>query len=72
MIDPWHPARIKKVSNREFIRRGINQHTLDKICKRVPVRTIKLVKCLKGLEEYGIESLDKGGSFHGWAILHEQ
>ncbi len=35
--------------------RGINQHTLEKICKREPVRSIKLAKCLKVLEEYDSE-----------------
>ncbi|MGB6481996.1 MAG: hypothetical protein WBE86_00760 [Candidatus Acidiferrales bacterium] len=45
-------ARIAKVPKREFMRRGINQHTLEKICKREPVRTVKLAKCLNALEEY--------------------
>ena len=45
-------ARITKVPKREFMRRGINQHTLEKICKREPVRAVKLAKCLKVLEEY--------------------
>jgi hypothetical protein len=37
------------------MRRGINQHTLEKICKREPVRAIKLAKCLQVLEEYGLQ-----------------
>ena len=45
-------ARIAKVPKREFMRRGISQHTLEKICAREPVRTIKLAECLKVLEEY--------------------
>jgi hypothetical protein len=45
-------ARIAKVPKREFMRRGINQHTLEKICRREPVRTVKLERCLKALEEY--------------------
>jgi hypothetical protein len=45
-------ARIAKVPKREFMRRGVNQHTLEKICNREPVRAIKLAKCLKVLEEY--------------------
>jgi hypothetical protein len=45
-------ARIAKVPKREFMRRGINQHTLEKICKPEPVRAIKLAKCLSVLEEY--------------------
>jgi hypothetical protein len=44
--------RIAKVHKREFIRRGVNQHTLEKIGKREPVRALKLAKCLKVLEEY--------------------
>lgn len=43
-------ARIAKVPKREFMRRGINQHTLEKICRREPVRADKLAKCLKALE----------------------
>lgn len=39
-------ARIAKVPKREFMRRGINQHTLEKICRREPVRISKLTKCL--------------------------
>jgi hypothetical protein len=31
-------ARIAKVPKREFMRRGINQHTLEKISNREPVR----------------------------------
>ena len=45
-------ARIAKVPKREFMRRGINQHTLEKICRREPVRAVKLEECLKALEEY--------------------
>src|SRR5215469_8944606 len=45
-------VRIRKVPKREFMRRGVNQHTLEKICKREPVRGLKLAKCLKVLEDY--------------------
>ena len=45
-------ARIAPVPKREFMRRGINQHTLEKICGRGPVRAVKLTKCLRALEEY--------------------
>lgn len=45
-------TRIAKVPKREFMRRGINQHTLEKICKCEPVRSIKLAKCIVALEEY--------------------
>ena len=48
-------ARIAKVPKREFMRRGINQHTLEKICKREPVRAIKLAMCLKVLDEHELE-----------------
>jgi hypothetical protein len=50
-------ARIAKVPKREFIRRGISQHTLEKICRREPVRTTKLTECLKVLAEYEKEKL---------------
>ncbi len=52
VADPEHLTRIADVPKREFMRRGINQHTLEKICKGEPVRAIKLAKCLKALEEY--------------------
>jgi len=45
-------AGIANIPKREFMRRGVNQHTLEKICKRVPVRAIKLARCLKALEAY--------------------
>lgn len=45
-------ARIAKVPRREFMRRGIPQHTLEKICRKDQVRSVKLAKCLKALEEY--------------------
>jgi hypothetical protein len=45
-------ARIAKVPKREFMRRGINQHTLEKICEREPVRAIKLARCLEVLVDY--------------------
>jgi len=43
--------RIAKVPKREFMRRGINQHTLEKVCRRKPVRTFNLATCMKVLEE---------------------
>jgi hypothetical protein len=48
--------RIAKIPKREFIRRGINQHTLEKICRKEPVRAIKLAICLKVLEGFGAKS----------------
>jgi hypothetical protein len=53
-------VQIKRVPKREFMRRGINQHTLEKICKQEQVRAIKLAGCLKVLEEYEA-SLTKPG-----------
>jgi hypothetical protein len=50
-------ARIARVPKREFMRRGVNQHTLEKICRLEPVRAIKLVKCLQVLEEYESETI---------------
>jgi hypothetical protein len=43
--------RIARVPKREFMRRGINQHTLGKICKRAPVRASKLATVLKALQQ---------------------
>ena len=54
IVANWPPIYIGMVPKREFMRRGINQHTLEKICKRVPVRTIKLLGCLRALEEYEV------------------
>ncbi len=51
-------ARITKVPKREFMRRGINQHTLEKICNQQPVRAAKLAKCLKVIEELEKEQFD--------------
>jgi hypothetical protein len=44
-------ARIANLPKRELMRRGINQHTLEKICSRIPVRASKFAKCMKVLEE---------------------
>jgi len=52
VADDEQLARIAKVPKRGFMRRGINQHTLEKICRREPVRAAKLAKCLNALEEY--------------------
>jgi uncharacterized protein (DUF2384 family) len=48
-------ARIAKVPKREFIRRGINQHTLEKICRKEAVRVSKLAKVLKALQQWKSE-----------------
>lgn len=52
IADDEQLARIARVPKREFMRRGINQHTLEKICERKSVRAAKLTECLKALEEY--------------------
>ena len=52
VADEEQLARIAKVPKREFMRRGVNQHTLEKICKRDPVRAITLSKLLKVLEQF--------------------
>jgi hypothetical protein len=44
-------TEIVKIAKREFMRRGVSQHTLEKICNRKPVRVAKLAKCLKLIEE---------------------
>jgi len=57
-------ARIARAPKREFMRRGISQHTLEKICKREPVRAVKLEKCLKVLEEYESEKIHPSKQDH--------
>lgn len=44
-------SRISDVPTRELMRRGINQHTLEKIVSREPVRVTSLMKCLKAIEK---------------------
>lgn len=43
---------ISSVPKRELIRRGVSQHTLEKICKLEPVRAAKLAECMKKLNEF--------------------
>jgi hypothetical protein len=54
-------ARIANVSKRELMRLGINQHTLEKICRREPVRATKLAVCLKVLEACELQNCPPGG-----------
>jgi hypothetical protein len=61
VVDDEQLARIEKVPKREFRRRGINQHTVEKIFRREPVRSIKLAKCLKVLGEYESEKTHPSG-----------
>jgi hypothetical protein len=51
VADDEQLARIAKVPKREFRRRRINQHTLEKICRREPVRAIKLATRLRVSED---------------------
>ncbi len=53
-------ARIANVPKREFRRRGINQHTLEKICRKEAVRVSGLAKVLKALQLW--ESEQENGS----------
>jgi hypothetical protein len=55
VADDEQLARIRLAPKRELMRRGVNQHTLEKICRREPVRAIKFAKCVKALEEYELE-----------------
>jgi hypothetical protein len=48
-------ARIVKVPKREFMRRGINQHTLEKICRKDPVRVSRLAQVVKVLQQWEAE-----------------
>jgi hypothetical protein len=50
-------VRIAKVAKRELMRRGINQHTLEKISNKQPVRAVKLAQCLKVLTDYESRSV---------------
>jgi hypothetical protein len=52
VADDEQLARIKRVPKREFMRRGVNQHTLETICRRQTVRAIKLARCLQVLAEW--------------------
>lgn len=49
-LDVTAPFDTFPAESREFMRRGVNQHTLEKICKREPVRGIKLARCLNAIE----------------------
>ena len=43
---------IIQIPKRELMRRGINQHTLQKICIRVPVRTSKAGGLFEGARRF--------------------
>jgi hypothetical protein len=55
IADDEQLARIAEVPKREFMRRGINQHTLEKICRKEPVRASRLAKILKVLQQWKSE-----------------
>jgi hypothetical protein len=44
-------ARIERACKNELMRRGMNQKTLERIRKGIPVRASKLRKCMAALEE---------------------
>ncbi len=50
-------GQIAKIPKREFMRRGINQHTLGKICGREAVRASKMVKVLRVLQQWESEQV---------------
>jgi len=47
--------RITKVPKREFMRRGINQHTLEKICREKTVGASKMAEVVKVLQQWESE-----------------
>ena len=55
VADDEQLAQIAKVPKREFMRRGINQHTLEKICRKEPVRVSRLANVLKVLQQWESE-----------------
>ena len=57
-------ARIMEIPKREFMRKGINQHTLEKICAGKPVRAIKVSQCLRVLQESELETEHHGSVEH--------
>jgi hypothetical protein len=55
VADDKQLARIAKAPKRELTRRGINQHTLRKICRKEAVRTSNLAKALSVLHQWESE-----------------
>ena len=43
--------QITNIPKRELMRRGVNQHTLEKICKQISGQANKFAKCLRVLED---------------------
>jgi hypothetical protein len=44
--------RIAQVPKRELMRRGINQHTLEKICRKEVVRASKMAEVVTVLQQW--------------------
>ena len=59
VADDEQLARIAKVPKREFMRRGINQHTLEKICRKETVRASKMADVVKVLQQWEIEQFSE-------------
>jgi hypothetical protein len=57
VADDERLARMEGVPKREFMRRGINQHTLEKICKKEPVRASKMAEVVKVLRQWESERI---------------
>jgi hypothetical protein len=55
VVDDGQLARNDKVPKREFMRRGINQHTLEKICRKEAVRASERAEMLKVLQQWESE-----------------
>jgi hypothetical protein len=62
-------AQIAKHPKLEFMRRGINQHTLENICNKQLVRITKLAQLLQVLEQYTAGTRKDGCSPDGPSIL---
>jgi hypothetical protein len=62
VADDEQLALIAKVPKREFMRRGINQHTLEKICRKDLVRVSRLAKVLKALQLWESEQENSSSS----------
>src|SRR6202051_5005576 len=58
IADDHQLAEIVRIPKREFMRRGMSQHTLEKICDRNPVRVTMLAKCLEVVQQLKKEQRD--------------
>jgi hypothetical protein len=52
VLDGSELERIANAPKREFMRWGINQHTLEKVCRKEPVRASRLAKVLRVLQQW--------------------